>query len=43
MRLGHAFQEKIYKDYGAGKKYTETKSYRYSIQYNPILDGGVLP
>lgn len=36
MRLRPAFQEKIYKDYSAGKKYTETKLYRYSIQYNPI-------
>lgn len=36
MRLGPAFQKKIYKDYSAGKKYTETKLYRYSIQYNPI-------
>lgn len=36
MRLRSAFQEKIFKDYGAGKKYTETKLYRYSIQYNPI-------
>lgn len=36
MRLKSVFQEKIYKDYSAGKKYTETKLYRYSIQYNPI-------
>lgn len=36
MRLRSAFQEKIYKNYSAGEKYTETKLYRYSIQYNPI-------
>ena len=29
-------QARIFRDYHAGKEYTDGKKYRYSIQYNPV-------
>ena len=29
-------QARIFRDYHAGKEYTNGKKYRYSIQYNPV-------
>ena len=34
--LSIKFQARIFRDYHAGKEYTDGKKYRYSIQYNPI-------
>ena len=35
MRIQTELQKKIFDNFLAGKKYTETKFYRYSIRYNP--------
>ena len=29
-------QARIFRDYHAGKEYTNGKKYRYSLQYNPL-------
>lgn len=34
--LSIKIQARIFRDYHAGKEYTDGKKYRYSIQYNPI-------
>lgn len=34
--LSIKFQARIFRDYHAGKEYTDGKKYRYSIQYNPL-------
>lgn len=34
--LSIKFQARIFRDYHAGKEYTDGRKYRYSIQYNPL-------
>ena len=34
--LSIKFQARIFRDYHAGKEYTNGRKYRYSIQYNPL-------
>ena len=34
--LSIKFQARIFRDYHAGKEYTEGRKYRYSLQYNSL-------